>query len=196
MSTKTTFKRIALVAVAALGFGVLSSVAPATAASNAAITSLSAGTPSPSRVGVTSTVTITAAHAADATDNTFVAAAKVTSAPATSKAASDTNTASVGVTILTGAGTGESLSVANAYAVGGANATVQSTSDTAVSSTFKVKFVADVAGTYTVLVSVGNSSYTAGDKSVAVTFTTVGAPTTITLASVAGQVVAQAQRVN
>ena len=32
MSTKTTFKRIALVAVAALGFGVLTSVAPATAA--------------------------------------------------------------------------------------------------------------------------------------------------------------------
>ena len=30
MSTKTTFKRIALVVVAALGFGVLTSVAPAT----------------------------------------------------------------------------------------------------------------------------------------------------------------------
>ena len=34
MSTKTTFKRIALVAVAALGFGLLTSVAPATAAAN------------------------------------------------------------------------------------------------------------------------------------------------------------------
>jgi hypothetical protein len=189
MSTKTTFKRVALVAVAALGFGVLTSVAPATAGANAAITSLSAGTPSPSRVGVTSTVTITAAHAADTTNNTFVAAAKVTSAPAGSKTSSDTNTATMGVTILTGAGTGESLSVANAYAVGGANATVESASDTAVASTFRVKFVADVAGTYTVLVSVGNSSYTAGDKSVAVTFTTAGTPTTITLASVAGQVV-------
>jgi hypothetical protein len=32
MSTKTTFKRVALVAVAALGFGVLTSVAPANAA--------------------------------------------------------------------------------------------------------------------------------------------------------------------
>jgi trimeric autotransporter adhesin len=32
MSTKTTFKRIALVAVAALGLGVLTSVAPASAA--------------------------------------------------------------------------------------------------------------------------------------------------------------------
>ena len=35
MSTKTTFKRVALVAVASLGFGVLSSVAPASAASTA-----------------------------------------------------------------------------------------------------------------------------------------------------------------
>jgi hypothetical protein len=34
MSTKTTFKRIALVAVAAMGFGVLTSVAPASAAAN------------------------------------------------------------------------------------------------------------------------------------------------------------------
>ena len=32
MSTKTTFKRIALVAVASPGFGVLTSVAPVTAA--------------------------------------------------------------------------------------------------------------------------------------------------------------------
>ncbi len=31
MSTKTTFRRVALVAVAAMGFGVLTSVAPASA---------------------------------------------------------------------------------------------------------------------------------------------------------------------
>jgi len=31
MSTKTTFKRVALVAVAAMGFGVLTSVTPASA---------------------------------------------------------------------------------------------------------------------------------------------------------------------
>jgi hypothetical protein len=37
MSTKTTFKRIALVAVASLGFGVLTSVAPASATGNAII---------------------------------------------------------------------------------------------------------------------------------------------------------------
>ena len=36
MSTKTTFKRIALVTVAALGFGLLTSVAPSSAAAVAA----------------------------------------------------------------------------------------------------------------------------------------------------------------
>jgi trimeric autotransporter adhesin len=37
MSTKTTFKRVALVAVASMGFGVLTSVAPANAADSAAV---------------------------------------------------------------------------------------------------------------------------------------------------------------
>ena len=42
MSTKTTFKRVALVAVAAMGFGVLTTVAPATAAQPADNTLVSA----------------------------------------------------------------------------------------------------------------------------------------------------------
>ena len=40
MSTKTTFKRVALVAVAALGFGVLTSVAPASALTTEYVTSI------------------------------------------------------------------------------------------------------------------------------------------------------------
>jgi trimeric autotransporter adhesin len=55
MSTKTTFKRVALVAVAALGFGVLSSVAPATAAQVQA-TSIVVGAVPQARVGTTSFV--------------------------------------------------------------------------------------------------------------------------------------------
>jgi hypothetical protein len=51
MSTKTTFKRIALVAVAALGFGVLSSVAPASAA-DIAPTAVTVGTVPTAAVGV------------------------------------------------------------------------------------------------------------------------------------------------
>ncbi len=50
MSTKTTFKRVALVAVAALGFGVLTSVAPASATQTSG-TSVSIGTVPTARVG-------------------------------------------------------------------------------------------------------------------------------------------------
>jgi len=50
MSTKTTFKRVALVAVASLGFGVLTSVAPASAASGKA-TAITVGTIGPVREG-------------------------------------------------------------------------------------------------------------------------------------------------
>ena len=53
MSTKTTFKRFALVTVAALGFGLLSSVAPASAAEGDAdeVTAISITTPAVGRVG-------------------------------------------------------------------------------------------------------------------------------------------------
>ena len=88
MSTKTTFKRIALVAVAALGLGVISSVAPATAvertpsiisvASNGALRSGVAGS-------ITATFTLPAGYAV--TDSIIVGA-RVTTAPATSFATS------------------------------------------------------------------------------------------------------------
>jgi hypothetical protein len=66
MSTKTTFKRIALVTVAALGFGVLTSVAPASAATPVG-TAITATLVEPARVGIQNkikvTVTIPAATA-------------------------------------------------------------------------------------------------------------------------------------
>jgi hypothetical protein len=57
MSTKTTFKRIALVAVASLGFGVLTSVAPVTAAvqSDALVLGATTGT---ATINETATVTV------------------------------------------------------------------------------------------------------------------------------------------
>jgi trimeric autotransporter adhesin len=71
MSTKTTFKRVALVAVASLGFGVLTSVAPASAAEEAAgtvtaitLTALTANTGAAStaqKVSVGLTTKVTAA---------------------------------------------------------------------------------------------------------------------------------------
>ena len=197
MSTKTTFKRVALVAVAALGLGVLTSVAPANAAITA--TGISAGTSGPARVGVTSYTTITVTHAAVATSSadTFVAAAKITSAPTGSISRTDTNTSGLYVDIATGASSGASQSVASgdAWTKGAASATItrtsNSTAGSATSSTFKVAITPDVAGTYTVLVSVNASgtSYAAGDYSLPITITTVGAPTAMVVTNLGGAVV-------
>jgi protocatechuate 3,4-dioxygenase beta subunit len=69
MSTKTTFKRVALVAVAALGFGVLTSVAPASADQTTAaeLGAVAIATPGTGRVGnaLSSAVSITAASGTD-----------------------------------------------------------------------------------------------------------------------------------
>jgi len=69
MSTKTTFKRIAFVAVASLGFGVLTSVAPASAdeATVAEVTAVTIAAPANGRVGsaLASAVGFTTASAAN-----------------------------------------------------------------------------------------------------------------------------------
>ena len=84
MSTKTTFKRVALVAVASLGFGVLTSVAPAMAATDA--TAITAGTPAPARVSIEGgKVTLTVTSGTSTTGETITA--QIVSAPALSTAA-------------------------------------------------------------------------------------------------------------
>jgi len=89
MSTKTTFKRVALVAVAALGLGVLTSVAPASAAS-AKASAITVGTINPVRVGSMLPVAITLTLPTDfsGTEETMTVGAKVISAPAGSAFAS------------------------------------------------------------------------------------------------------------
>jgi len=86
MSTKTTFKRVALVAVAALGFGVLTSVAPATAAGTTnSPTSLTVGTIPTHRVGVLSSTPVTVNLPAGwtiANADSFTLVARVLTAPA------------------------------------------------------------------------------------------------------------------
>ena len=192
MSTKTTFKRVALVAVAALGLGVLTSVAPANAAAITG-TAVSAGTSSPARVGVASRTLITVTHAATAISQSdaMVVAAKVTTVPATSTIKTETNTASLGVN-LTEAATANAVS-SESFGKGTVSGSIaQPNTTTAKTSTsFYLDFTPDVAGTYTILVSSGNTSYTAGDASVAVTITTVGAPTKISVASLGGTVTTQ-----
>jgi hypothetical protein len=186
MSTKTTFKRVALVAVAALGFGMLS-VVPSNAA-DIAPTALSAGDPTPARIGVLSSTDITASHIAFSGSGAFYAAAKITAAPATSKLRStDTSTASLGVAI---SGDGTSTVSSKNYGIGTTYATVTQADGTLTAVGFVVDFTADVAGTYQILVSASktNTSYTAGDASTVLSITTVGAPTKISVASLGGAV--------
>jgi len=215
MSTKTTFKRVALVAVASLGFGVLTSVAPASAA-NLGVTpaSISAGTPSAARVGIVSktSITIPMATATDATDTTTVRAT-VTSAPtgsafnglgdqaasfATGVTASGSaiaatmtltpsSTASAGTLAYVGGPADRSATVGYVYTYGTYDA---GTAVRAGSAT--LNFTPDVAGTYTILISAGTGAnttkFTNGDVSTLVTITTAGTPTAITTA-VTGKVV-------
>ena len=86
MSTKTTFKRVALVVVAALGFGVLTSVAPASAAPKTA-SSIVVGTVPTGRVGVTSYVPIKIYAGTLTAGETLNVSAEITSAPLSGGAA-------------------------------------------------------------------------------------------------------------
>jgi len=203
MSTKTTFKRIALVAVAALGLGVLTSVAPASAVAGT-ITGVTVGEATPARVGsaTTAAVTIKWAAATDIADgDTVTVVARVLTSPAgsrmtgiTSGIADNTDPAGSllsvqgdGSTTDDGATTDGTAKVVGAYSYVQASAEldmldVDTGSLRAVSAA--LSFTPDVAGTYTILVSAGNTTtYTAGQKSAVWTITTTGAPTSVTLTS-------------
>jgi len=215
MSTKTTFKRVALVAVAALGFGVLTSVAPASAAERTP-TSITLGTGSPARAGQVTSVSVGASFATALADNdTMTVAAKVLSAPtgsltktatagvlANTIVGNGTTTNQTGVLVFNGgvtaASTSDSVLNTNATAaVAGISSvavsavvTRNSTSTTSTAwSGLSLKFTPDVAGTYTILVSAGNTTFTTGNASAVWTITTGGAPTKITVTQLGGQVV-------
>ena len=106
MSTKTSFKRIALVAAASLGLGVLTSVAPASAAITAGSVTLSSSTVSVA-VGSTANVTFTAANTGTLADgNNIQYEPAVTTRPSGSSMALDapsaSNAASAKVILKTG----------------------------------------------------------------------------------------------
>jgi hypothetical protein len=187
MSTKTTFKRIALVAVASLGFGVLTSVAPASAVAIAP-TGITAGAVGPTRVGVATTVNFAIAHAVG---DTYTVTSTLTSKPALS-----TGTVMQVVTGTTATETLTRLNRATTNLYG--NATVAGSSASATVSTgtatvanaantttyVAVTLTPDVAGDYQILLSTGNASYTAGDKSAVINISTAGAPATATLTTI------------
>jgi hypothetical protein len=192
MSTKTTFKRVALVAVAALGLGVLTSVAPASAAN--ASTALSAGTPAPARVGVVSGATLITATSDTSTASGEVVTAQIVSAPATSVAAilsfadvTNTTTGYVATTNYSNQKTDQTL----AGQSGGGIAYATYTGLPGTSEKFYVKLKADVAGTYQILVTADGSTttgYSVGKKSTVYSITTAGAPTALTLTKVGAAV--------
>ena len=190
MSTKTTFKRVALVAVASMGFGLLTAM-PSQAAT---VTAVTAGTSAPARVGVWSGQTlITLATDLVAVDSTTVTA-QITSGPTGSTAAglkfvSGVGLSTRGVAVTTTSGTDSRVSTAtNQQAASSAGiAYAQFTATDKATEVVGLQLNADVAGSYTILVT-GNgnnaSGYADGAKSVSYTITTAGAPVAMTLSAV------------
>jgi trimeric autotransporter adhesin len=213
MSTKTLRKRIALVAVSALGFGMVSVVAPSTAsAATAAVNvvqavSLSAGSSQVARVGQSYErlirISTGSAGAADATIQLNV---KFTEVPA-------------GQT-LHGVTTGSAGHIAPTLAAGSMNTLVATNAATTVAQSASatpatvlldpasgenivgsvtlegvatMSFVPQAAGVYKILAWADNGSGTdgeidAGEKSTTLTVTVGGAPSTISISTPAATV--------
>ena len=200
MSTKTTFKRIALVAVAALGFGVLTSVSPATAVgANDNITAISAGTSAPARVSVLGgKTTITLTHPETATPAySETVTAQIVSAPATSanavltwsNDATDTTKRPSSFANTSSSKT-DQLSASMA---GIASALIATTgTDTGTKTQINLSLNADVAGSYQILVTANATAgggFTAGKKSTSYTITTAGTPTALAITKLSGAIV-------
>jgi len=197
MSTKTSIKRIALVAVSALGFGLLSSVAPAMA-DETAVTSITAGTAGPARVGATTylpfTLNDSAAGLAD--DDTVTVSAKFladggkpTSSSADidiwkdGNAGSEEDDATAADLVLNNDSTGNNVlfSKSTAWNADSANTSVKVNKG--------LSFTPDVAGTYKIVLWVDAAAGTdgtldAGEKTASWTITTAGAPASFTVTNV------------
>ena len=177
MSTKTTLKRIALVAVSALGFGLMNViVATPSSATPREATAITVGTVPTCRVGVAcrTPVTFNLPAATVATDS-FTVVAKVTSAPAASASygsAAGGSVSAVTSTVATasnidwenaasGSGSTGSLStgVFNTAAATSTGNWAQSASYTTVAADvqgqvgLQLAFTPDAAGSYTILIA-------------------------------------------
>jgi hypothetical protein len=143
MSTKTTFKRIALVAVAALGFGLVS-VAPSQAAPQAD-SFTSATTSSTGVVNVAQTLNTTVSFIADTNTAAMSITPTVLTAPATA-----------GAFAVTGAVTASTANVNTAYATG---LTVTAAGVTGrVTAAVTLSFTPDKVGTYTIKLASGTGT--------------------------------------
>jgi len=194
MSTKTTFKRVALVAVAALSLGVLSSVAPANARSTGMTISLGTATANAAIVGQVSTITVptTVSVTGSATDTYVVSA--VVSAFASASAPTITAVAGSAVTAGTDNTAAGTWGVASNSATFTFSAAVPSTTyPLSTSNTFT--FTPTAAGAYTIAYFLdGGSNVTATGalkgsdtvKYITVTATTSAAATVTMTQQLAG----------
>jgi hypothetical protein len=143
MSTKTTFKRIALVAVAALGLGMLS-VAPSQAAPQAD-SFTSATTSSTGVVNVAQTLNTTLSFISDTPTAAMSITSTVLSAPATA-----------GALTVTGAVTASTTNTNTTYSSG---LTVTSTAAGRTTAAVTLSFTPDKVGTFTIkLASAGGTN--------------------------------------
>jgi len=211
MSTKTTFKRVALVAVAALGLGMLSAM-PSSAAA-ASPTAVTVGTIPTAQVGVVNTTPVTITFPSGLASDTFSINVRVTSAPAGSQFRSLTTNLVTGVA-ATGNTIAAKLTITQSSTATGLLATTNGTaltdsvtvSNTYTSSTataaagsasFSINMTPDVAGSYTILVSTNSETsnviassgagnpYTAGNANASYTVSTGATAASVVLAAVA-----------
>jgi trimeric autotransporter adhesin len=197
MSTKTTFKRIALVTVAAMGFGVMS-VVPSTAATSADTLTISSPTASMKDSETSTATTATLAFYADATTDSMTVTAFVTSSPAGSTAVpqltlAETSNAWVSTAAITAAAglVGDKL---NQVAFVSSNAATKY-----VTAKFNINMVASSgseaagvkAGTYvlTLAPAVTNGGGIKNSGNVTLTITVTADPTTSTVATSATSII-------
>jgi len=213
MSTKTTFKRIALVAVVSLGFGVLTSVSPALAANNAdaaAVTALTEDTQIVTalsasalvvRKGSAGATNVKVSNLAGVADKKVTFKAVMTAVPTTSAlnnssitlaaptsspllgAGGAPNTTMMG-TFVAGTAGGGAASIAVAPTfIGGNIAAATNLSKNAIN----VSITTDVAGVYKVLIwndQNADGLVTSTEKSTTFQVTAGDIPATMTLATV------------
>ena len=202
MSTKTTLKRIALVAVSALSFGMLSLVT--TPAANAlgasAATAISATDVTNARAGVAVTIPVTFTLPSSTvlgTDSILVLA-RVTSAPANSASVDRANDGT-GAGAVVAAASGTNLNWTKATTGSGShgaalgadtdngassgtgdsrdnwaasNLYITNAADTATTVTLNLTFTPDQPGTYQILIATGNNNGSYDEKSELVALTT------------------------
>jgi hypothetical protein len=185
MSTKTSFKRVALVAVAALGMGVLTSVSPASAADikgtavigpvRASFTGTTLDTVNAAAVTITATGAATNAVAAATAGTRLLNTVALTTAPSAAAVLTIAQ-ANVDSLAVTASGSG-AVTLANSRTLTAASTANAITTASAIAGiTFKV----DTAGTYAGTITTEQSS---GTLVTPFSFTTTGTPTSFTFTS-------------